>query len=678
MVASLRALLRMMSHRSLLSMITAASALILASLTLTTGSQPAVASGATYYVAPDGYDSNPGTLDLPWRTIGHALKQLYAGDTLYIRGGTYASPSGGWYLIHSGTADQPITITNQPGEQVVVKVNEVGIWYSPFVCNSEGSGQKADHVRLMGSDVSPRTLSNGLTSSKGIVIQGPDSGYTEAAGVRIWDCDYWEVAGLDLIRMGYGLFGHTFGNDHWYVHHNRVYSNSREAGMQFNGPHHTIEYNEVIRDRPDYQSPYGCSHIALLAYGNHVRGNVLDYAQPMRNQQGNLVHCVGILLEWDIADDNVIEANVIRHMDKAFDFAGGDNNIVRNNIILTGNSGYVDAGFYIRAYPDGTNSWPCNNEWLQPSNPSDPAYAHFWNPRNCHSRDNQIYNNVVVGFKKGVLFDNSIPEGSTYVRNNAFVNLSEGGICNWSRCGSFDGVTEDHNVFNAPYGFVDEAHEDFHLLSTSPLRDVGYDMGDLVPTDFDGSPRPQGAAYDVGAYEYGSENPPPRPTPIPSPTPTPQPEDPGPGVLPGLAWEAEDGVITAPFVIAGAYVYQSTSTDANPLSGGKGSYLFDLTIPGDYVVRAVVDAPSDGSDSFFVQIDSEPTSAATWHIGVTQGLEERSVSWGGSSAPQVFTLSAGQHELIFRGREPMTTLDKVSVEPVGLPVRGFFPLIIHR
>ena len=44
----------------------------------------------TYYIALDGDDSNPGSLQQPWRTITKANNTLQAGDTVLIRAGTYA------------------------------------------------------------------------------------------------------------------------------------------------------------------------------------------------------------------------------------------------------------------------------------------------------------------------------------------------------------------------------------------------------------------------------------------------------------------------------------------------------------------------------------------------------------------------------------------------------------
>src|SRR5689334_9873609 len=45
---------------------------------------------ATYYVSTTGSDNNNGTsLSTPWRTINKAAQTMVAGDTVYIRGGTY-------------------------------------------------------------------------------------------------------------------------------------------------------------------------------------------------------------------------------------------------------------------------------------------------------------------------------------------------------------------------------------------------------------------------------------------------------------------------------------------------------------------------------------------------------------------------------------------------------------
>ncbi|PQO34486.1 pectate lyase [Bremerella cremea] len=47
------------------------------------------ATAATYFVAPDGTDTNPGTIEQPFATLGRAQQEVAPGDTVYLRGGTY-------------------------------------------------------------------------------------------------------------------------------------------------------------------------------------------------------------------------------------------------------------------------------------------------------------------------------------------------------------------------------------------------------------------------------------------------------------------------------------------------------------------------------------------------------------------------------------------------------------
>jgi hypothetical protein len=49
---------------------------------------------STYFVATDGNDANPGTIGSPFKTIGYAVGLVVAGDTIYVRGGTYSYTGG--------------------------------------------------------------------------------------------------------------------------------------------------------------------------------------------------------------------------------------------------------------------------------------------------------------------------------------------------------------------------------------------------------------------------------------------------------------------------------------------------------------------------------------------------------------------------------------------------------
>jgi hypothetical protein len=53
--------------------------------------------------------------------------------------------------------------------------------------------------------------------------------------------------------------------------------------------------------------------------------------------------------------------------------------------------------------------------------------------------------------------------------------------------------------------FNDKGSNDYSLKSTSQAVDAGLNLsGENVQYDIEGKARPQGNAFDLGAYEYGS------------------------------------------------------------------------------------------------------------------------------------------------------------------------------
>ena len=142
----------------------------------------------------------------------------------------------------------------------------------------------------------------------------------------------------------------------------------------------------------------------------------------------------------------------------------------------------------------------------------------------------------------------------------------------------------------------------------------------------------------------------------------------------GLNFEAEAGTITAPFVSSGGSISQPSESGLN--DGGRAAYSFNVTSAGNYQVEMSVNAPSEANNSVFVNIDAEPQDPSmVWHIPVTAGTENRVVSWQGAGTydapqfvPKTFTLTAGTHQLIVRGREGGVAINSISVvKQVELP-----------
>jgi hypothetical protein len=137
----------------------------------------------------------------------------------------------------------------------------------------------------------------------------------------------------------------------------------------------------------------------------------------------------------------------------------------------------------------------------------------------------------------------------------------------------------------------------------------------------------------------------------------------------GLTFAADSGTITGPFVKSNGTLSQSVTTGVT--GGGRAVYSFNIVNAGNYLVSAMVIASSEGENSFYVNIDAEPTDPLMiWDIAVSSALTNATVSWRGNGnsdpagaqyIPKVFYLSAGKHQLIILGRESNTTLGTITI-----------------
>ena len=87
----------------------------------------ATSTGAVYHVDnlnPAAADTNPGTVDKPWKTLAHAgsAKELKPGDTVLIHSGVYREHAK---ITVSGTPGKPITFAAARGAKVIIKGSEV-------------------------------------------------------------------------------------------------------------------------------------------------------------------------------------------------------------------------------------------------------------------------------------------------------------------------------------------------------------------------------------------------------------------------------------------------------------------------------------------------------------------------------------------------------------------------
>ncbi|MGC4070861.1 MAG: right-handed parallel beta-helix repeat-containing protein [Polyangiaceae bacterium] len=124
------------------------------------------AFAAEYYVATTGSDSNAGTLDKPFATLQKAANIVAAGDTVWIRGGTYgivtpATGGAGISITKSGTSDKNrIKFWAYPGEVPIFDFSKMVISTSGYTSGFAVSGSWLHFKGLEIRNVPMNTRSN--------------------------------------------------------------------------------------------------------------------------------------------------------------------------------------------------------------------------------------------------------------------------------------------------------------------------------------------------------------------------------------------------------------------------------------------------------------------------------------------------------------------------------------
>ena len=93
-----------------------------------------VTHAATYYVATTGNNGNPGTNSKPWQTVAYAASKMVAGDTTYVKGGTYKE--GTIRLGKSGTSSAPIKLLNVPGQYPIINFIDKSRYHRILIQNT--------------------------------------------------------------------------------------------------------------------------------------------------------------------------------------------------------------------------------------------------------------------------------------------------------------------------------------------------------------------------------------------------------------------------------------------------------------------------------------------------------------------------------------------------------------
>jgi parallel beta-helix repeat protein len=198
-------------------------------------------SGNIYYVSASGNDSNPGTIELPWKTIQNSVEKLEYGDTLYVFPGTYQGVN--LRNVGGDSDTDRIAIRNLPGARPIIS----------------GSGFQ-------------------LRTSRYITLSGFE---LDGVGIDIEASDHITVENNLIHHTRFGIFLGDESHD-CIIRHNEVYgselgSSSRagEVGIRLDESHHNlIEYNICYNMFLDYANGDGIGIYYGSSY-NVVSHNIM-------------------------------------------------------------------------------------------------------------------------------------------------------------------------------------------------------------------------------------------------------------------------------------------------------------------------------------------------------------------------------------------------------------------
>jgi hypothetical protein len=280
------------------------------------------ATASTYYVATWGSDTASGSLYAPWRTISRSINSLAAGDTLYVRKGTYVERVRKG-AVPQGTATASIDVKAFPGERPVLmgllwltnasywifdglnvtwhrptcRSNEhmvkfhggVGwqfinaeVWgarsYAAFLVSSSATGP-ANNWRIANCQIHDTYSTNGANEDQLIYCNtglGGTGGVIE--GNRLWNA----VNGAG-VKIG-GADSISGGSERVVVRYNTIYNTSQSVLVSWLSANNRIERNILAQTRT---GNYNIRGYQLSGDGNTAAANVCYLSRGvLRNDAG--------------------------------------------------------------------------------------------------------------------------------------------------------------------------------------------------------------------------------------------------------------------------------------------------------------------------------------------------------------------------------------------------------
>ena len=248
-----------------------------------------------YYVSPSGKDSNPGTLEKPWKTIQKAANTLQAGETVYLREGTYPITKQ-IRPQNSGSENQWITYAGYPGEKVIINADKVYVeppMGEPPFAHDQGAFQ--------------------IENKRYIIIQNIILMNSHNAGFTVRDSDYIHFYNNTVINTFASGIAIWRNSSHQKVLGNTVINaNDRKMQLKHTGfplsnpPHEAISMSSIKYFEVAYNLVCYCGKEGIDCKGTSSQGKVHHNYIHHTRRQGLYVDSWGGILEEIEFYDNIV------------------------------------------------------------------------------------------------------------------------------------------------------------------------------------------------------------------------------------------------------------------------------------------------------------------------------------------------------------------------------------